>query len=349
MPLSSLQRNARRLADRLAVLVVVVLAATGCGDPVADADAQPAPPPSGPMMLPLSGDVRHVHDPVLVEEDGRYYLFSTGEGISIRCSADLLAWRSCGAVLPGLPDWARAAIPGATDHLWAPDVVVLDGVYHLYYSVSTFGSQRSAIGLATSPTLDPGSPDYGWTDRGPVVQSFPGDDYNAIDPNVVLDESGAAWMVFGSHWGGIMAVALDAATGKPEGDDAEIHVLARRPASPAIEAPFVVFRDGYYYLFASYDACCRGIESTYNVRVGRSEHATGPYLDAAGTPMTAGGGTRIISATDRWKGTGHQAVFEDDGRLYLVYHAYDAFNDGVPTLQISPLVWADGWPSVEQD
>ena len=296
-------------------------------------------------MRTVRGDIQFVHDPVVIKEDARYYLFSTGAGVPIRCSVDKVTWTVCGSVFDGAPQWARDQIPGVTD-LWAPDISFFDGEYHLYYSASTFGRNTSGIGLATTPTLDPSSSDYKWTDHGPVVRSFSSSNYNAIDANVVLDAGGTPWLSFGSFWSGLKIVQLNKETGMTASDPPSLTSIASRVQSTAIEAPFIIRHGDYYYQFVSFDRCCDGANSTYNIRVGRSSSVTGPYVDKSGRSMLEGGGTLVISGTDRWKGTGHQAVFEEDGETFLFYHAYDAQANGTPTLRISPLVWDGGWPSI---
>lgn len=304
----------------------------------------------------LSGDLVPTHDPVLIREGGTYYVFSTGgHYILARTSSDLRHWRAAGSLLAEMPAWTQTAVPGATG-LWAPDISHVGGLYRLYYAVSTFGSNRSAIGLATSPTLDPTAPGYGWVDRGLVVQSTPADDFNAIDPNLVVDAQGGQWLAFGSFWSGIKLIRLDATTGKPAAGARPL-ALARRPvpagAPDAIEAPFVFRHGGWYYLLASYDYCCKGAASTYYTVIGRSRDLTGPYLGRDGSAMLAGGGTVLLRADlkeqGRWRGPGHPGVFTDaDGTTYVVYHAYDREHDGAPTLRIAPLRWdAQGWPSAE--
>ena len=295
--------------------------------------------------LEVSGSIRQARDPVIIEQDDRFYLFTTGPGIPIRCSDDLLRWDGCGLVSIGLPSWARQLVPGATA-IWAPDVSYFAGRYHVYYSVSTFGSNVSAIGLFTSPTLDRDDPDYAWTDHGPVIASTGRENWNAIDPNVLLTPDGDAWMIFGSFWSGIKAFRLDPVTGMPAEDPPTLTDLASRHEPPrAIEAPFAIHRDGYYYLFVSFDHCCRGVDSDYNVRVGRAKDPTGPYLDRDGTPMLEGGGTLLVGPTERWPGSGHSAVFQVDGVDYLAYHGYDADFGGSATLRIEVLAWDDdGWP-----
>src|ERR1044072_1949673 len=296
------------------------------------------------------GDIRNVHDPAVIREGKTFYLYSTRAGISVRCSEDLVRWRLCGDVFAHLPQWAVEEVPGLRG-LWAPDISYFNGKYHLYYSVSTFGTNRSAIGLATNQTLDPSSEKYGWKDEGKVLGSTRTDDWNAIDPNLVLDEAGQPWLSFGSLWGGIKLRMIDPSTGKPSTRDETLYSLAARTRSKelpgAVEAPFIVRRNEYYYIFVSFDFCCRGVKSTYNVRVGRARRVTGPYLDRSGKSMLEGGGSLVIEGGGRWAGPGHCAVLQTKEGDKLVYHAYDTEWRGASTLRISPLYWdAEGWPTV---
>jgi arabinan endo-1,5-alpha-L-arabinosidase len=134
----------------------------------------------------------------------------------------------------------------------------------------------------------------------------------------------------------------------PFDEDKTFYSLANRPDADenAIEAPYIIRRDTFYYLFVSFDHCCRGVDSDYNVRVGRSRSVTGPYVDEEGTPMTSGGGTLVLNGWAGWKGPGHNAVLEDGDETFLVYHAYSVADGGTPVLKISPLEWKNGWPSV---
>jgi len=264
----------------------------------------------------------------------------------------LLSWRLCGDVFAHLPLWAVQDVAGLRG-LWAPDISYFHGAYHLYYSVSTFGSNRSSIGLATNETLNPLSDKYRWLDQGKVISSYPTDDWNAIDPNLLLDENSQPWLSFGSFWSGIKLRKIDANTGKLDTRDATLYSLAGRPRTAgqpgAIEAPFIIRRNEYYYLFVSFDLCCRGIESTYNVRVGRARRVTGPYVDRDGKDMREGGGTLVVAGNGRWHGPGHCAVLQSREGDRLVYHAYDAEARGISTLRISPLIWdSAGWPSVQR-
>ena len=207
--------------------------------------------------------------------------------------------------------------------------------------MSSFGSQNSAIGLATNVTLDPNSPDYEWVDEGEVLRSKPGDKWNAIDPNLVLDENGEPWLVWGSFWQGIRMRKIDRSTGQLDQNDPTVHHLADRSSGPdktaAIEGPFITSRNGKWYLFVSFDQCCQGIASTYNVRVGRSDTLTGPYVDRDNVPLTEGGGTLILSAYGQWKGPGHNGILIEDGTYWMVYHAYDAKQTGISKLRIESI------------
>ena len=297
-----------------------------------------------PQTHGQAGLARGVHDPCIAKEGGSYYVFSTGKGIGIRRSSDLVHWQWVGHVFDALPTWATRAVPAA-DSLWAPDTSFFNGEYHLYYSVSTFGSNRSCIGLATSKTLDPNSRDYKWQDHGKVIESKDHDDWNAIDPNIVLDETNRPWLSFGSFWSGIKMCEIDARTGKPFPNRPPLISLAARPKAKAIEAPFVVHHGRHYYLFVSFDHCCRGADSDYKIMVGRSDKVFGPYAGKNGRPMLQGGGTLALEGQGRVRGPGHNAVLIEGGKYWLVHHFYDAQDNGVPYLQIRPLTWdADGWP-----
>ncbi len=343
------------------LIIFLILLLTACQPlaPVqgtAPAAIIPTPQPTSAFtpltagILNLQGFTQRIHDPVLAAENGRYYVFSTGSRLIVICSDDMIEWTWCGRVFDQNPDWLTAAVPGlGAGDLWAPDISYFNGKWHLYYAGSTFGSNRSAIGLATNVTLDPESPDYRWQDEGLVIASRLSDNWNAIDPNFVLDGDGQPWLAFGSYWSGIKLHKLDPATGKLAADDTTLYSLAQRVGgNTAIEAPFIIQHGGYYYLFVSFDACCQGAASTYNVRVGRAEKITGPYVDQAGIPLLQGGGTLILSAYDRWRGPGHNGIYQDEaGTDWLVYHAYDAKEVGIPKLRIEAIRWDEaGWPQL---
>jgi arabinan endo-1,5-alpha-L-arabinosidase len=302
------------------------------------------------IQIKLEGFIQRIHDPVIAHENNKYFIFSTGKRIPFICSEDMVTWEFCGSVFDRNPNWTREINPNLID-IWAPDISYFNNRWHLYYAISTFGSQNSAIGLATNLTLDPDHPDYQWVDQGEVLRSQPGDPWNAIDPNLVMDEDDQTWLVWGSFWSGIWMRKVDPTTGKFAGDDTTNYHLADRSPGPdnttAIEAPFIVQRGGMWYLFVSFDQCCQGVNSTYNVRVGRSNTLTGPYVDRDDVPLTEGGGTLILSEYGQWKGPGHNGILVEDNIYWMVYHAYDANQIGIPKLRIESIGWdADGWPSM---
>jgi arabinan endo-1,5-alpha-L-arabinosidase len=294
-------------------------------------------------------DPERVHDPsAIVMVDGLRRCFCTGPGISVMQEDSSGKWLREGRIFPeqAFPEWHDQMVPGNRGHLWAPDVIEVGSRYFVYYSVSTFGKNTSAIGLAVGRSLDPSSPKWSWEDRGVVVASFATNRFNAIDPALFRDATnGSLWMTFGSFWDGIHLVELDPTSGlrrEPTG------APLRLAGAPEIEAPFLHQRDGYYYLFVNWGKCCRGVASTYEIRVGRSRAVTGPYVDRSGIDLRERGGTLVLAGEDRWIGPGHASIDRHKGREWLVHHYYDREANGRPRLRQVPLNWdKEGWPVVE--
>ena len=297
-----------------------------------------------------------VHDPVMAKEGDTYHLYFTGLNISSMSSKDLASWRFERSVFSRPPQWAMDSVRGYKGHTWAPDIIYHKGYYHIFYSCSTFGKNTSAIGHAYRSTLSPDSAEP-WTDTGAVIISHESSNYNAIDPNVVIDEAGNPWMAVGSFWGGIQLVRLTddmSATLKPE----KLYTICTRrfdgqadvPSMPenAVEAPFIFKHGGYYYLFVSYDFCCRGLKSNYKVVVGRSKDVTGPYIDKEGRKLTQGGGSLVIGQNDDFVAIGHSAAYHFDGKDYFMAHGYSRTEDGASKLFLREMTWDEaGWPVVE--
>jgi arabinan endo-1,5-alpha-L-arabinosidase len=298
-----------------------------------------------PDPEPATGTDLAAHDPSMVRgADGRWYVYSTHDGVQVRVSPDRRHFTRVG---PALPHGTALAAQYAGDpmEIWAPDVSRHRGTYWMYYAVSSFGSNNSAIGLATSRTAAPGS----WTDQGLVFATKTGDDINAIDPNLFVDHAGRWWLSFGSFWSGVAQLPLDPGTGKLAAGPPAPKIIASRPDHPthAIEAPSLVEHGGWYYLFASFDYCCRGLESSYRIMVGRSRAPAGPFVDRAGRPMLDGGGTQIMGTHDEIIGPGGQSVVPDGRGVQIVYHYYDGTNAGTPHLALNQLVFdGAGWPHV---
>ena len=346
---------------------------------------------SGQNSVPSPGDTVPVadvpiHDPVLIRQDSTYYLFGTGRGIDVWASTDLRSWRRLDPVFAAAPAWVMDILPDFRNHIWAPDIFEHGGTYYLYYSVSAFGRNNSAIGVATNTTLDPADDAFAWVDHGVVVQSVPGRDmWNAIDAHLVRDNEGTPWMSFGSHWGGIKLVKMDPSLtqiaaseewhtiaarhrywkldDRDAGDSANpelaydslypegILEMNRTSQSGAVEAPVIFRKGGWYYLFVSWDRCCRGENSTYKVVVGRSRDIAGPFADREGENMAHGGGSLVVQGfgtSERWAAGGHNDVVTIDDVDYLIFHAYDRSDEGRSKLLIREIHWdVYGWPTVD--
>ena len=291
-----------------------------------------------------------VHDPVMAKQGDTYYLYCTGQGISCWSSKDLKNWKREKPLFDAPPQWAVEAVPGFKGHIWAPDISYYNGMYYLYYSVSVFGKNTSCIGLAVNRTLNPEDTGYKWIDQGMIIRSLPGKtNWNAIDPNLVADKNGTPFLVFGSFWDGIKIIRLNEDRRNiAESTDHLLTIASRKTEDAnAIEAPFVFKKGDHYYLFASIDYCCKGINSTYKMIVGRSENIMGPYLDKEGVDMAHGGGTVLLKGNEHWYGVGHNAAYTFDDKDYIIFHAYDAADNGRAKLRVEMLKWdAKGWPEL---
>ena len=302
----------------------------------------------GQPVLPLDQSASRgivTRDPSsIVRCKDEFWVFYTGRGVPSYHSKDLVKWEPGPAVFQSAPEWVAGAVPDNHNMVyWAPDIVRVGDRYLLYYSVSNMGKMNSAIGLATNPTLDPADPAYRWTDQGIVVQSHEGGNFNTIDPSAFLDSNGFLWLAFGSYWSGIKLVSLDPKTGKRSAPEAPLISLAY---NRSIEASCLYRHGGYYYLFVNWDACCRGVKSTYNIRIGRSRKVTGPYLDKDGVDMLKGGGSLFLSSQGPLFGPGHAGILVDNGKSWLTSDFEgDVRMGGKATLAIMQLRWnSDEWP-----
>ena len=324
------------------------------------------------QRAPFSTDTPMVHDPVMAYEDSAYYLYATGMGVQQLTSKDRKTWTySPTPVMTVMPGWTTDSVPGFSTHVWAPDIIRWHGRWWMAYSCSTFGKNGSAIGLLSSRSLRANM----WKDEGCIVTSherkrgedgqMKGDNWNAIDPNFVIDDAtDTPWLVWGSFWDGIQLARLDSTMHIASGE--EPRTIARRydpnykPAEPnptsrfagtnAIEAPFIFKHDGFYYLFVSWDYCCRGAKSNYRVAVGRSKTVEGPYLDRNGKDMSQGGGTLFLEGDKKeWEAAGHCAAYTFEGQDIFICHGYSATRNGAALLIQRPIHWtADGWPELKQ-
>ena len=317
---------------------------------------------------PFQTDTMMVHDPVMALENGTYYLYATGMGIQMATSTDRKTWTVYPqGVLSEIPSWTHDSVPEFKRHIWAPDVIRWHGKWWMMYSCSSFGVNTSGIGLMSNTTLDPKSPDYRWQDLGAVVCSKTDrDNWNAIDPNMVIDDNDCPWVVWGSFWDGIQIAKVNTTEDEPvmmrSGIVSSPRTIARRfapgnvahaeqnPTSQyagknAIEAPFIMKHDGYYYLFVSWDYCCRGAKSNYRVVVGRSTQVDGPYVDHLGIDMRLGGGFPVIQGDKReLEAVGHCSAYRFGDEDLYVSHGYSVPLKGASVLVQRSIEWRDGWP-----
>ncbi len=352
-------------------VIAIAIAFTACGGHGAAPESAPNGPDTMRMAPPDSTrrpprpefDAKRpwAHDPVIAIEGDTVYAFTTGHGIHQLRSLDLETWEFDGPCIEELPEWVKERNPTASLHLWAPDIIYHGGLWHLFYCSSNFATNKSVIGHLTNETLNRRSAAYKWEDKGLVLQSVPNRDFwNAIDPNIAICADGSAWMDFGSFWGGIKMVRLSDDLSQIA-DPQEWHTISARPkminpddtsekpGEGAVEAPFIFKHDGWFYLFVSFDYCCRGEESTYHVVCGRSKDIRGPYVDKSGERMDLGGGTRVdLPAADneRYVAYGHCAMATLRGQDYMALHAYKR-TDGQSELILRKVEWGDtGWPTL---
>ena len=312
---------------------------------------------SSPVFTNYPGDTSQVRDPSIILQGSIYYQFGTDIGVPvsgslpIRCSADRVAWTSCGFVLGHIPVWVNAKVPGIVG-LWAPDISFFNGLYHVYYAGSTFGSNTSVIGLVTNTTLDQTDANYQWVDQGEVLGSVSSDDFNALDPTILVDTDSSVWLTYGSYWSGIKQQQIDPVTGKLLASNPTVYSLAERPnvQFDPIEGTSLVHKGNFYYLFASFDNCCASdpYQSTYRIMVGRGTTPHGPFTDMNGTDMLQGGGTQLLAGNGTtWNAPGGATVYLDSQNGdTIVFHALH-LPDGAAFLFANSVTWPNDWPQIQ--
>jgi len=337
-------------------LAAITVGLTSCssgttnGFPASTASTNPL------AVYQLQGAVNLVHDPTIIRSGNMYYVLSTDPGgqagnLPIICSSDQINWSSCGQVFNSIPSWITTLYPGITE-LWAPDVSYFNGVYHVYYAASTFGSNKSSIGLATAPTM--AGP---WTDSGgPILQSVSSSPYNAIDPNILVDYGTGTtvqhvWLSYGSFYGGIYQREINPATGTLLTTNTTNYHLASQPGVTGnpIEGASLVQKNGFYYLFVSLGSCCNTsfTTDTYEIAVGRGTSPNGPFVDESGTAMLDAGGTVILATSGEFTAPGGEFVYTDavNGDL-IAFHALSDNQNGLDYLFVNQLTWPNNWPLI---
>ncbi len=301
------------------------------------------------------------HDPSIIKDGEWYYTVTTDvkvagtpkAGIPIRKSKDLINWEWVGRVFDKVPEDARKWTRART--LWAPDVTKIGDTFYLYYAASRFGTNQSFIGLAAGKSME--GP---WDSQGEVIKSTGSSVWNAIDPNIVYDTGGNMFMAFGSFFGGIFIVELDKTTGKlKEGSKPSLIATRSNSVAAAVEGPYIIYNPDFkkYYLFVSYDS----LSKDYNMRVGRADKITGPYVDFNGYEMTNTElppndvGTKLLGGykfggRDGWVMPGHNSVLRDGDGYFIVHHARGDKDSNWPYLHVRKILWSgDGWPMVSPE
>ena len=270
----------------------------------------------------------YIHDPSTIAEcEGKYYTFGTGGGGLI--SEDGWSWHG-GAERPG---------GGA-----APDVLKIGDRYLVIYGATgggLGGGHNGRILTMWNKTLDPKSPDFKYTPAIEVCSSDGMEDQDAIDPGLLLDPvTGRLWACYGTYFGTIRLIELDPNTGERVKGNKELDIAID------CEATDLIYRNGWYYLLGTHGTCCDGVNSTYNIVVGRAKSVQGPYLDNVGRDMYHGGGKMVVAAGDRKTGAGHFGrTIIDEGVEVASFHWEADFDmGGRSTLAIRPLLWKNDWP-----
>ena len=266
----------------------------------------------------------YIHDPsTIVECDGKYYTFGTGSGGLI--SEDGWNWHG-GGVRPG----------GGV----APDAMKIGDRYLVVYSTSSAPGVRysSHVYGMWNKTLDPNSPDFAYSDPIDMGGSNGFVDCDGIDPGLMMGPDGRLWLVYGTYFGFLRVVQLDPATALPINDPVDLAL--------SCEAAEMIYHDGWYYLLATHGTCCSGVNSTYEIIVGRSKYPQGPYYDNLGRDMIHGGGRLLLASEPRRIGAGHFGRFiVGEGIEKFSFHFEgDLDRSGRSVLAIRPLLWKDGWP-----
>ncbi|MBO5467825.1 MAG: family 43 glycosylhydrolase [Prevotella sp.] len=270
----------------------------------------------------------YIHDPSTIAEcEGKYYTFGTGGGGLI--SPDGWTWKG-GAVRPG---------GGA-----APDVMKIGNRYLVIYGATgggLGGGHNGRILTMWNNTLDPNSPNFKYTEPIEVAASDGLEDNDAIDPGLLLDpNTGRLWVSYGTYFGNIRIIELDPNTGE--------RIKGNKEQDIAIdcEATDLIYRNGWYYLLGTHGTCCDGVNSTYNIVVGRSRSVTGPYMDNVGRDMLQGGGKMVIAAGDRVVGPGHfgRTIIDDGVEVMSCHYEADFNQSGRSVLGLRPLLWKNDWP-----
>lgn len=315
----------------------------------------------------------NVHSPSMIEENGRFYMFHSGRGIANWVSRDRINWIRLNPIFESVPEWTKDALPGFKNDIRSPNISVHNSTYYLYYTVSSYSSTTSAIGLVTNETLAYGDPEYEWIDHGIVIQAGPRNKIRDVSSTTLtFDENRNPWLVISSNKTEIYLVGLEddlktvkvtpeknkwpiiasqgSATLKYDCEDnhpISTEILEQPVENGAIESPLLLRKKNYYYLLITSGRNCNDNITLQKIVVGRSQDITGPYLDKEGENMVHGGGSLVIEGDENYAGIGHQSAYTFNGTDYLVAHGYDLNDEFRAKLIILEMTWDENdWPVV---
>ena len=299
---------------------------------------------------------------VLKAPDGWFYAYATRTwheekdmiNLQIAKSKDLVHWQYLPDGMPVKPSWADS-----TNQFWAPDIHYDNSkqTYFLYFASAHNGTNRHCIGIATSK-----SPAGPFTDIGkPLVC---GKGYSHIDPMVFEDpKSAKKYILWGSDHAPIQIQEMKDWTELAPGSSPHnllIPTKNKGDYDSMLEGPWMIFHNGYYYLFTSGDNCC-GVNAHYALMVARSKNLMGPYEKFKGTDGSGNG--VILEKNDHWFAPGHNAIITtDNGKQYwTLYHAVSPgkkFQSAVSpvgmkfderVMLLDRIVFKNGWPRIENN
>lgn len=304
-----------------------------------------------------------IADPCVVRgDDGYIYCFATA-GRVLR-SEDGCEWEIYKENIIPRPAWGDGYYTGKIPIIWAPDVVKIDDQWIYYYSLSAWGGP-CGIGYATADEI--GGP---YTDQGVLFTSAEANNYdtslgvsNSIDQQVIIDDDGSVYMVFGSFVGCYLVQLTDDGMGLYGGIEYQREnkvLIAGTPGNfsdSKYEGSWIFEKDGVWYYMGSSGTCCNGKSSTYHVLVGKADNIAGPYYDSEGhrldKPNESTAGDLVIwskPSNELTKAPGHHSILLDDAGDYWwyghCYYEYDNFK--TRHLAMDKILWDENdMPYVE--
>ena len=286
--------------------------------------------------------LRDYPDPCIWDgEDGYWYMFSTGTLATRKMfrSANLVSWEYTSET-PFTEDAINAFSSIGETNFWAPEVVKIGNKWNMYLS----GEQNPLVVFQSN------YPTFGYEFIGEVLDAGNKLTGENIDPCVRRDRDGKLWLFWNSAWQGMYRIrlkddGLSIYDGATKEHVAGISVNIDTTREKTFEGAYLYRRKGYWYLFVS---AGRYDNATYCVRVGRSASLSGTFVDKEGNPMTEGNATLILSASNTFYGTGHNASIITDklNKTWMLFHSHwYGTSSGARPVCISEVLWDDdGWP-----